>query len=85
MQTSSTLSPSSLALFKALAEDAPNWNDQPMFDGTKEARGNLTDLKKRGLLVTQVDDGITWVLFTKNGAHFASTLGFDVRPTAREA
>lgn len=56
--------------------DAPNWNGSPMLDISKEDRGNLTDLKKRGLLNTWKDDGITYVFFTDAGKQLIKTTSF---------
>ena len=61
------LSEETAELFASLAWDAPNWSGCPMLDITKEQRGNLTDLKKRGLLSTQKSDGIHDAFFTDEG------------------
>jgi hypothetical protein len=45
-----------------------------MLDITKEQRGNLTQLKKAGLLRTFKDEGIEWVVFIK-GVHNVRTEG----------
>lgn len=58
-----TLTPASLALFIALVEDSGNWSNMPMLDISAAERGNLTDLKKHGLLHTDRDEGIDWVIF----------------------
>lgn len=71
--TTTTLTPNTIKLFKELATDAPNWNGQPMFDGTKEERGNLTHLKKLGFITTFVSDGSIWVDFTEAGMQYATT------------
>ena len=68
-----TITTASLDLFRALATDAGNWSGTPLFDGDKRERGNLTDLKKRGLLVTYTDEGCTFVTFTPKGVEFAHT------------
>ena len=34
-------------------------------------KGNLSDLKKAGLLTTTLDDGCTWVDFTDAGIEYA--------------
>lgn len=67
-------------LFMAFARDAGNWNGQPMVDITREQRGNLTDLKKQGLLTTFVSDGITWVDFTDLGVQHAANHGVVIHP-----
>lgn len=73
------LTPASVELFTTLVNDAGNWSGTPPLDGnigglTKEERGNLTQLKRAGLLVTQTDEGETWVYFTKLGAQYADEL-----------
>jgi hypothetical protein len=69
--TTSTLTAASLALFLELAGDAPNWSGSPCLNGNVEMntalKGNLTDLKKNGLLTTYCDEGCTWVQFTEAG------------------
>ena len=73
------LTPASRQLFSALAEAAGNWGSMVPTDGnvviTKEERGNLTQLKRAGLVVTQQEDGSAWVLFTQAGADLAKELG----------
>lgn len=61
-------------LFRALVMDAPNWNGSPLFDGSKEERGNLTHLKKEGLVISFVSDGDVWVHFTQKGVDLARSL-----------
>ena len=70
-----TLTPASVALFTALAEDAPNWSGTPMVDVSPQERGNLTALKKAGLLTTFTDAGCVFAEFTPAGAAYAATLG----------
>lgn len=69
-------------LFKALAQDAGNWGGSPMLGGnvveSKEERGNLTQLKRAGLLSTQKSDGEVFVYFTEAGKAYAATLGIDL-------
>ena len=73
------LTEASRVLFVALVKDAGNWAGMPMWGGnvggSKEDRGNLTDLKKKGLVRTQQDEGCEWVTFTDLGREFASSLG----------
>lgn len=73
------LSPASASLFRALAFDADNWSGVPCWGGnvggSKEDRGNLTDLKRKGLLYTQHDEGCEWVYFTPEGKALAATFG----------
>ena len=49
-----------------------------MVSVTKEQRGNLTDLKKRGLLTTFNDDGIDWVQFTQAGYQYGKDNGIEI-------
>ena len=71
-----TLTKRSLELFLAYAEDAGNWSGTPLVGGnvggSKEDRGNLTDLKKAGLITTFVSDGCTWLKFTDAGRGLAA-------------
>ncbi len=78
------LTKSSYDLFSGLIHDAGNWNDQPMVDLTPALRGNLTQLKKAGLLTTSTSDGIQWVHFTQAGADYAKAeFLIDVDVTAK--
>lgn len=72
------LTAASLNLFKDLAEDASNWNGTPLLDITSAQRGNLTDLKKNGLVETFKDEGCDWVSFTDAGEAFAAELGIRI-------
>lgn len=69
----------SLKLFLAYAKDAGNWSGSPLVGGnvggSKEDRGNLTQLKKAGLITTFVDEGLTWIIFTKDGRFLAHRYG----------
>lgn len=73
----------SKALFMAYANDADNWSGEPLVGGTvksnnpKEDRGNLTQLKRAGLVETFTDDNGTWLRFTDAGRAYAKTLGVD--------
>ena len=82
----STLTGESLRVFMAYAEDAGNWGGMPLVGGnvggTREERGNLTDLKRKGLITTHVEkngggDGsdIVWITFTDEGRKFAEDSG----------
>ena len=66
-------------VFLAYANDANNWNGNPLVGGnvggSKEERGNLTQLKKAGLIETQEDEGNTWLYFTLKGQEYARSLG----------
>jgi hypothetical protein len=78
--SATTMTPETLSLFVALWTDAPNWSGEPMLDITKEQRGNLTDLKKRGLVTTFKSEGCEWVKFTETGREFAAlTLATETR------
>lgn len=68
----------SLALFLDLANDAGNWSGTPLADVTKEERGNLTQLKRAGLLVTYVDNGDPFAVFTQAGVKFAAEHDIDL-------
>lgn len=69
----------SLALFLAYASDAGNWNGTPLVGGnvggSKEDRGNLTQLKRAGLVTTFESDGEMWVSFTEAGKTLATEHG----------
>jgi len=66
-------------LFFEFARDAINWNGQPLVNGnvqmSREQRGNLTQLKRAGLLTTDTDEGCIWVQFTEVGVAFARLNG----------
>lgn len=69
-------------LFKAYARDAANWSGTPLVGGnvggSKEDRGNLTQLKQAGLLETFVSDGCTWIQFTAAGKEFAAGMDINI-------
>jgi len=66
------------ALFIAYAKDAGNWSGNPLVGGnvggSKEDRGNLTHLKKLGLVKTWTDEGNIWLAFTEEGRRVAREL-----------
>lgn len=72
----------SLALFLAYAQDAGNWSGQPLVGGnvggSKEDRGNLTQLKQAGLVRTFVDSNCTWLDFTETGKALAAEHGIEL-------
>lgn len=71
------LTESTKNLFVELVKDAPNWSGTPLFQGTKSQQGNLTDLKKNGLITTQQDSDNSrcfWVYFTDAGKKYAIDL-----------
>lgn len=77
--TAPDLTPASEALFLELARDAGNWGGTPLLDGNVStdaaSRGNLTDLKVKGLITTFRDEGCTWVDFTRAGKQLAASHG----------
>ena len=72
------ITPQSLALFIAFANDAGNWSGTPLVGGnvggSKEDRGNLTQLKKLGLVETWLDEGHLWLKFTEKGQKLAEDM-----------
>jgi len=72
----------SLDLFLAYARDAGNWSGTPLVGGnvggSKEDRGNLTQLKRAGLITTDKSDGETWVNFTTAGIALAAKHGIEI-------
>jgi hypothetical protein len=74
------LTPASYDLLISLIKDAPNWEGQPLIDITKEQRGNLSDLKRRGFLDTFREEGCMFAIFTPLGAAFAADVfGINVK------
>ena len=76
--TTATLTTRSHDLFMGFAEAAGDWSGTPLFEGGKSWAGNLTDLKKVGLLTTSTDEGCTWILFTEAGEAYALAHGIDI-------
>lgn len=74
MSNAIALTPATQNLFRSLVLDAGNWNGSPLFDGSKEERGNLTHLKRQGLVASFVSDGCVWVHFTAKGVELARSL-----------
>lgn len=76
------LTEASKKLFIDYAADACNWGGTPLVGGnvggSKEDRGNLTDLKKKGLLSTFKSDNLDWVSFTEKGIAYAKELGINI-------
>jgi hypothetical protein len=70
-----SLTSASLELFRQYAADAPNWSGMPCVGGnvggSAQDRGNLTQLKRLGLITTRKEDGQTWIIFTPDGTRFA--------------
>lgn len=79
--TQTQLTDASLKLFIALAEDAPNWGGMPPINGnvsvSKQERGNVSDLIKKGLILTDWDpeSRLHFVSFTDAGAKLAAEHG----------
>jgi hypothetical protein len=76
------LTSASLDLFLAYAEDAGNWSGNPWVDGNVSldaaGRGNLTDLKRKGLLQTLTDGRDAYIVFTDAGKTLAAEHGIDL-------
>lgn len=72
----------SLEVFLMYAKDAGNWGGTPLIGGNvggkKEQRGNLTQLKKAGLIWTEQDLGDAWVYFTDAGKALAAQHGISI-------
>ncbi len=72
----------SLAVFLMYANDAQNWTGSPLVGGnvggTKEQRGNLTQLKRAKLIETFTSDGLTWIRFTAKGGALAKQHGITI-------
>lgn len=68
----------SKAVFASYAEDAGNWNGYPLISGDKAERGNLTQLKRAGLITTWVDEGCAFMSFTDAGVAYAAELGIQI-------
>lgn len=69
-------------VFLSYAKDACNWSGTPLVGGnvggSKEERGNLTQLKKAGLITTFHEEGCDWVAFTAAGKAYAAQHGVDL-------
>lgn len=72
-----TLTSASEDLFRSLVDDAGDWSGTPIVEVTAAQKGNLTDLKRAGLLTTQADRGCTFAYFTGKGVELAKELGLD--------
>lgn len=76
------LTETSLKLFIAYAKDAGNWSGQPLVGGnvggSKEDRGNLTQLKRQGYIQTFTDEGDAFIVFTEKGKALAAEHGIDL-------
>lgn len=69
-------------VFLAYAKDAANWSGTPLIGGnvggSKEERGNLTQLKRAGLITTFRSEGCDWVVFTDAGKDYAAKNGIEI-------
>jgi hypothetical protein len=75
----SSLTDSSRELFLGLAEDAGNWSGTPLVTVDAAGRGNLTHLKRLGLVTTFADeDGCVFAEFTEAGVALAAEHGIDL-------
>lgn len=76
------ITPASLALFLSIARDAGNWSGEPIVGGnvqqTLEHNGNLTQLKRAGLIKTFIDRGDVWIVFLPAGIALAAEHGIEV-------
>lgn len=70
-------------LFLAYAKDAGNWSGTPMIGGnvvgSKEDRGNITQLKRAGLIRTFRSEGNDFIEFTEAGKSYAREFGIEIR------
>jgi len=63
-------------LFELYWKDAGNWSGNPLVGGNvellgaKQDRGLITQLKKEGLITTEMDEGNSWICFTREGEVF---------------
>lgn len=77
-----TLTPRSLELFLAYAADAGNWGGCPLVGGNvgggREDTGNLTHLKKAGLITTYTDGAAVYIHFTEAGRNLAAEHGIKI-------
>lgn len=77
--TDANITTISLKLFLTYAEDANNWNGSPPVGDARgdhrAHRGNLTQLKQAGLIRTEQDEGLMWIVFTETGKSLAKQHG----------
>lgn len=83
MTTATTnLTPKSLELFLWYAKDASNWSGLPYIGGnrefTKADRGNLTQMKRAGLLSTRKDEFGEYITFSESGRELAKQHGIEI-------
>jgi hypothetical protein len=72
------LTAQSMKLFAQLCYDSGDWSGSPLVDVNRQTRGNLTDLKKAGLIRTVTDEGNVFAEFTDLGYKYAALHGIDV-------
>lgn len=77
-QPATPMTEATAKLFDELAADAGNWSGTPEVWITRAQRGNLTDLKARGLLTTFPYNGGTWAAFTTAGLKLARERGHNM-------
>lgn len=77
-----TLTQRTQDLFLAYARDAANWSGTPLVGGnvggSKEDRGNLTQMKRAGLVTTFEEEGCTWIKFTPAGVALAKSADVEI-------
>jgi hypothetical protein len=83
----SDLTIDSLTTFLVYANDAGNWGDMPWVSNgnikcTKQMRGNLSDLVKKGLIQLGDNGDGTCITFTTAGSELAARCGIEVQALA---
>lgn len=68
----------SLEVFLIYARQAAHGSGTPLVSGSQEERGNLTQLKRAGLIKTFKHDGETFIEFTDEGVQLASEHGVEI-------
>jgi hypothetical protein len=82
----------SMEVFLEYAKDAGNWGGNPLVGGNvftgeaeaRETRGNLTQLKRAGLITTETEPRTstgpitTWIYFTEAGKVLAAEYGIEI-------
>jgi hypothetical protein len=89
--TSVKLTDNEAKFFDGYYKDAGNWSGSPLVGGNvtilgdKEDRGLLAHLKRQGLVVTNGDEGDTFLTFTKKGEALARARGLEPHGFEKEA
>ena len=83
MTSTTELTPASLEMFREIAVEKSRFGDDPYLEDmrpmSQPANGNMTDLKKRGLIdVYGTDYGKHMVKVTSEGTELAMSLGIDI-------